>query len=63
LPVSGQYITGHGRSEGKPGDFYGDGDLNLLNKPYPLSGALRIHGELLQLGMRFPLDGAYSRGG
>jgi hypothetical protein len=34
LPDSGKYITGHGWREGKLGDFDGDGDLDILNKPY-----------------------------
>jgi hypothetical protein len=34
LPDCGKYITGHGWREGNLGDFDGDGDLDILNKPY-----------------------------
>jgi hypothetical protein len=35
LPDCEKYITDHGRSEEKPGDFDGAGDLGILNNPIP----------------------------
>jgi hypothetical protein len=34
LPDFGQYITDYGWREGKPGNFDGAGDLDILNNPY-----------------------------